>query len=67
MSQASEIAATAADADAATRTAELLTDLVEDEADAMLYTFEDDSVLVIRDARWMDYEDIDAARKALGL
>jgi predicted oxidoreductase (fatty acid repression mutant protein) len=67
MSQADDIVKAAADVDAATRAAELATDLVEHEGEATVFTFEDDSVLVVLDERLSVYADIDAARKALQL
>lgn len=66
MTQATEISRAAATVDAATRAAELATDLVEDEREATLYTFDDDSVLVIREQEVSAFADIAAARAALG-
>lgn len=65
MSQADDIVQAAADVDAATRAAELATDLVEHEGEATVFTFEDDSVLVVLDDRLDVYADIGAALKAL--
>ena len=67
MSQAQDILRNAADADAAARVAEVQTDLVDDEPDAMLYTFDDDSVLVICGLKVTAFDDIDAARRSIGL
>lgn len=67
MSQADDILQAAADVDAATRAAELETDLVEHEGAATLFTFEDDSVLVVLDERLSVYADIAAARHALSI
>ena len=61
MSQAADLLQTTPDADAATRAAEFLTDLVEHEGEATLFTFEDDSVLVVNGARMSAFDDIGAA------
>jgi hypothetical protein len=66
MSQAAELLSTTPDADAATRAAELMTDLVEHEGEATLFTFDDDSVLVVEGPQLQAYADIGAARGALG-
>lgn len=65
MSQADDIVTAASDVDGATRAAELATDLVEHEGEATVFTFEDDSVLVVLDERLSVYADIGAARQAL--
>jgi hypothetical protein len=65
MSQAADLLRTSADADTASRTAEQLTDLVEDEHHAVLYTFDDESVLVVTGLQMAAYPDIAAARAAL--
>jgi hypothetical protein len=66
MSQAEDILKTSANADAAARTAEILTDLVDDVLDAMLYSFDDNSVLLVRGTEVTAFDDIDAARKSIG-
>ena len=66
MSQAADLILATPDADAATRAAELMTDLVEHEGEATLFTFDDDSVLVVDGARLLAYADIGTARGALG-
>lgn len=65
MSQAAALVLATPDADAATRAAELMTDLVEHEGEATLFTFDDDSVLVVDGARRLAYDGIGAARGAL--
>ncbi len=65
MTQATHILQNGGDADAVTRAAEFLTDLVEDEGEAMLYTFDDDSVLVICGERMACFDDILAAKGSL--
>lgn len=52
--------------DAAVRAAELLTDLVEHEGEATLFTFDDDSVMVVLGESATAYDDIATAREALG-
>lgn len=66
MSQAATLLQTTPEADAATRVAELLTDLVEHAGEATLFTFDDDSVLVVDGPQMAAYDDITAARSALG-
>jgi len=66
MSQAAELLSTTPDADAAMRAAEYLTDLVEHEGEATLFTFDDDSVLVVEGVQLVAYADIGTARGALG-
>jgi hypothetical protein len=66
MSQAADLIHTTPDPDAATRVAELMTDLVEHEGEATLFTFDDDSVLVVDGPQMLAYADIGAARVALG-
>ncbi|MDP2004758.1 MAG: hypothetical protein Q8K45_03710 [Rubrivivax sp.] len=65
MSQATDLIRTTPDIDAATRAAELLTDLVEHEGEATLFTFDDDSVLVIDGVQLQAFDDIGAALGAL--
>lgn len=67
MSQAAELLSTTPDADAAMRAAEYLTDLVEHEGEATLFTFDDDSVLVVAGLQRAAYADIVTARGALGV
>ena len=43
-----------------------MTDLVEEEGEASLFTFDDDSVMVVRDCQMSAYNDIASARQALG-
>lgn len=66
MSQALALVQTQVAADAAVRAAELLTDLVEEEGEATLFTFDDDSVMVVLAGQMCAYDDIAAARRALG-
>ncbi|MDO9074480.1 MAG: hypothetical protein Q7U73_14560 [Rubrivivax sp.] len=66
MSQAADLILATPDPDAATRLAELMTDLVEHEGEATLFTFEDNSVLVVEGAQLLAYADIGAARGARG-
>ena len=66
MKQAEELVQSKPVVDAAVRAAELLTDLVEEEGEATLFTFDDDSVMVVRDCQMSAYNDIASARQALG-
>lgn len=66
MRQAAELVQSTPVVEAAVKAAELLTDLVEEEGEATLFTFEDDSVLVVLGDQMNAYDDIAAARKALG-
>ncbi len=66
MKQAEELVQSKPVVDAAVRAAELLTDLVEEEGEATLFTFDDDSVMVVRDGQMSAYNDIASARQALG-
>ncbi len=66
MSQATELVQSTPVVEAAVKAAELLTDLVEEEGEATLFTFEDDSVMVVLGDQMNAYDDIAAARKALG-
>jgi len=66
MSQAADLIHATPDPDAATRLAELMTDLVEHEGEATLFTFDDDSVLVVDGPRMLAYDGIATARGALG-
>ncbi len=66
MSQAADLIHATPDADAATRAAELMTDLVEHEGEATIFTFDDDSVLVVDGPQLLAYADIGSARGALG-
>jgi hypothetical protein len=65
MSQAADLLQSSTDLDATIKAAELLTDLVEDEDPATLYTFDDDSVLVVVGTQALAYDGISAARQAL--
>jgi hypothetical protein len=65
MSQAAELLQSSTDLDATIKAAELLTDLVEDLEDATLYSFDDDSVLVVVGQQATAHADIAAARQAL--
>jgi hypothetical protein len=65
MSQAADLIRTQPDLDAATRAAELMTDLVEHEGEATLFTFDDDSVLLIDGPQLQAFDDITAALGAL--
>lgn len=65
MSQAADLIHATPDPDAATRAAELLTDLVEHEGEATLFTFDDNSVLVVDGHRMLAFADIGTARGAL--
>lgn len=65
MSQAATLLQSTPEADAATRAAELLTDLVEHAGEATLFTFDDDSVLVVEAQRLTAFDDIAAARGSL--
>ncbi len=65
MSQAAQLLSTTPDADAAMRAAEYLTDLVEHEGEATLFTFDDDSVLIIEGPQLTAFDDIGAALGAL--
>jgi 3-oxoacyl-[acyl-carrier-protein] synthase III len=66
MRQADELVQSKPVVDAAVRAAELLTDLVEEEGEATLFTFDDDSVMVVLGETMTTYADIASARKALG-
>jgi 3-oxoacyl-[acyl-carrier-protein] synthase III len=66
MRQADELVQSKPVVDAAVRAAELLTDLVEEEGEATLFTFDDDSVMVVLGDTMTAYADIASARKALG-
>ena len=66
MSQATELVQSTPVVEAAVKAAELLTDLVEEEGEATLFTFDDDSVMVVLGDQMNAYDDIAAARKALG-
>ena len=66
MRQAAELVQSTPVVEAAVKAAELLTDLVEEEGEATLFTFEDDSVLVVLGDQMNAYDGIAAARKALG-
>ncbi|HRD97071.1 MAG: hypothetical protein JNK55_22190 [Rubrivivax sp.] len=66
MRQADELVQSKPVVDAAVRAAELLTDLVEEEGEATLFTFDDDSVMVVLGETMTAYADIASARKALG-
>ncbi len=65
MTQAAEVMQSAADAEAAMKAAELLTDLVEHEGEATLFTFDDDSVLVLSGAHMSAFDGIQAALASL--
>lgn len=67
MSQAADLIQTTPDPDAAMRAAELMTDLVEHEGEATLFTFDDDSVLVVTGPALAACADIAAARLMLGV
>ncbi len=66
MRQADELVQSKPVVDAAVRAAELLTDLVEEEGEATLFTFDDDSVMVVIGETMTAYADIASARQALG-
>lgn len=66
MRQAAELVQSTPVVEAAVKAAELLTDLVEEEGEATLFTFDDDSVMVVLGDQMNAYEDIAAARQALG-
>ena len=66
MKQAEELVQSKPVVDAAVRAAALLTDLVEEEGEATLFTFDDDSVMVVGDGQMSAYNDIASARQALG-
>jgi hypothetical protein len=66
MRQAAELVQSTPVVEAAVKAAELLTDLVEEEGEATLFTFDDDSVMVVLGDQLNAYEDIAAARQALG-
>lgn len=66
MRQAAELVQSTPAVEAAVKAAELLTDLVEEEGEATLFTFDDDSVLVVLGDQMNAYDDIAAARQALG-
>ncbi len=66
MKQAEALVQTKPAVDAAVRAAERMTDLVEHEGEATLFTFDDDSVMVVLGETATAYEDITTARKALG-
>ncbi|MBK6471940.1 MAG: hypothetical protein IPF94_14825 [Betaproteobacteria bacterium] len=66
MSQAADLIHATPDPDAATRVAELMTDLVEHEGEATLFTFDDDSVLVVEGPQLAAFDDINRARGSLG-
>jgi predicted oxidoreductase (fatty acid repression mutant protein) len=66
MRQAAELVQSTPVVEAAVKAAELLTDLVEEEGEATLFTFDDDSVMVVLGDQMNAYADIAAARKALG-
>ncbi len=65
MSQAADLLQSSTDLDATIKAAELLTDLVEDLDEATLYSFDDDSVLVVVGGQATAYEGITDARQAL--
>ncbi len=65
MSQAADLVQSSTSLDATIKAAELLTDLVEHVEDATLYSFDDDSVLVVVGLRASSYDGIGAARQAL--
>jgi len=67
MSQAADLVQSSTDLDAVIKAAELLTDLVEDEDGATLYTFDDDSVMLVVGAVATAHDDIAAARHVLGI
>lgn len=66
MRQAAELLQSVAGVDAAVKAAELMTDLVEHENEATLFTFDDDSVLLVLGQQMTAHDDIGAARAALG-
>jgi hypothetical protein len=66
MRQAAELVQSTPVVEAAVKAAELLTDLVEEEGEATLFTFDDDSVMVVLGDQMNAYDDIAAARQALG-
>jgi len=66
MRQAAELVQSTPAVEAAVKAAELLTDLVEEEGEATLFTFDDDSVMVVQGDQMNAYDDIAAARQALG-
>jgi 3-oxoacyl-[acyl-carrier-protein] synthase III len=66
MRQAAELVQSTPAVEAAVKAAELLTDLVEEEGEATLFTFDDDSVMVVLGDQMNAYDDIAAARQALG-
>lgn len=66
MRQAAELVQSTPNAEAAVKAAELLTDLVEEEGEATLFTFDDDSVMVVCGDSLHAYDDITAALKSLG-
>lgn len=66
MRQAQALVQSQVAAEAAVKAAELLTDLVEEEGEATLFTFDDDSVMVVLAGQMRAYDDIAAARLALG-
>lgn len=66
MSQATDLLQDTTDLDATVKAAELMTDLVEHEGEATLYTFDDDSVLLVLGLQAAAHVDIAAARQAMG-
>lgn len=65
MRQAAELVQSTPAVEAAVKAAELMTDLVEEEGEATLFTFDDDSVMVVLGDQMRAYDDISAARQAL--
>lgn len=65
MRQAAELVQSTPAVEAAVKAAELLTDLVEEEGEATLFTFDDDSVMVVLGDQMKAYDNIAAARQAL--
>ena len=60
MRQAAELLQSVAGVDAAVKAAELMTDLVEHENEATLFTFDDDSVLLVLGQQMTAHDDIGA-------
>ncbi|MBA4177983.1 MAG: hypothetical protein C0505_15715 [Leptothrix sp. (in: Bacteria)] len=66
MTQAADLLSRTSDPDAAQRAAEILTDLVEHVGERTLFTFDDDSVLVVDGHSLLAFDGFAAARSALG-